>query len=784
MVLLRLKTPEGHLSAIIMANENIVIDLSEHYGDVAITPPEDRLTLLSFLPIFKRNWLPCTLIFISGLSASALVSFLLPGSSSYRASGKLLFQASDTQSELTGIAEDLDPLETTGHLANPLITQANLLTSGFLAEDVVENLDLKNEQGELFPSDYIRRNLTVEPLPSTDILSVSFQAEEPQRAAQVVNELMRLYRVFVEQEQKAEIVAAKKFVDEQLPRLKEDLNFASRALEEFKEENQVFALDRQADDITSLLSGIDRQLNDTQVALKASNVRIDRLSEQLNVNAEEALNLSTLNDTSAVQAVLQEFYAVETELARQSGLYLPQHPIVTNLQNQADELASLLQERINLVLNESSQISLQDLQLGSLKQSLLSELVQAESDRLLLETQLAAYSDLKRDFSNQAVRLPSLERKQFELELNLDNAQNSYNELLQRSQEIKLAEIQIDGNNYVQIIEEARPPKTITSTYNPILLSLGTIVSFILAVSTGLILDRIDKTAKTSNELIKLLGYPLLGLIPDFEKPIVGTLPIDMAMSQESLDIYRSVYSSLKVTDLETSTQVIAITSAVHHEGKSEVAANLAKAISQSRRRVLLIDADLKTPVQHQIWQVSNELGLSHLLSGASGLDAAIHQIDSFLSIMSAGLPVAEPSLFFESASMKDLIHRVKSIYDYIIFDASPILAEPDALLLGRVSEGIIFVSQPKYVQKADILAARHLIEQAKLAVMGLVVNRVSRDEQKGNRIPFSHAYQTAENNSHYSGKTQGRDDGDGVIPHKASDKVLSNLSANGRGRL
>lgn len=733
-----------------MSNENIVIDLSEHYGDVKIAQPEDRISLFSFLPIFKRHWLPCSLIVLSGMGLSVLFAFLYPGSSSYKATGKLLFQANDAKSELTGIAEDLNPLETTGVLTNPLNTQANLLTSGFLLEDVIANLELKNDEGQLRPNRYVSGNLSVEPVTATDILKVSFQSENPKEAAQVVNELMRVYTAFVEQEQKAEIVAAKNFIDEQLPRFKNDLAFALRSLENFKAENQIVSLNRQATDLTALMTDLDERLNDAQVSLRTVNTRVTDLSIKLNVDSADAIDLSTLNDAPGIQEVLEELQSIETDLAKQSGLYLSQHPTITNLQNQADQLTQLLQERVAIVLNRSSPVSRQDLQLGSLQQSLLSDLVKAESERLLIETQLDAVNDLKQEYSGRALGFPTLERRQFELEQAVTNAQKSYDELLLRAQEIRLAEIQIDGSNYVQIIEEARPPKVVISTYNPILLGLGFFVSLMLSALTGLLLDSSDKTVKTADELARLLNYPLLGLIPEFSKIVQKDLCAARHISPDLLDTYRSIYSSIKVVNLDASTQVIAVTSAVHKEGKSSIAANLAAAIAQSRRRVLLIDADLRTPVQHQLWQIPNDVGLSHLLSEKSNLATAIHQCNPYLSVMTAGLLVAEPSLFFESIHMTEMLREAKENYDYIIFDTSPVLTEPDALLLGQVSDGLIFVGQPKHVHKSDIVAASQLIERAKVKVIGLAINRVSNYEQKVNRIPFSLAHQADEHISGY----------------------------------
>lgn len=757
-----------------MTDKNIVLDLSEHYGDVEVAQSDEPVGVLSCLPILRRNWLPSSLIFLSILGASILASVLMPGSASYKASGKLLFQASDTQSALTGIAENLDPLESTGVLSNPLSTQSNLLTSGLLIEDLITSLDLRNDEGKLVSNNSVLSTLVVEQLPETDILKVSYQSDDPQQAALVVNELMRLYVLFVEQEQKAEIVAAKTFVDEQLPRLKAELNFASRVLELFKAENQVVALDRQAADITTLLTGLDQQLNETLVSLSAVNTKAASLSDQLGVDAQQALNLSTLNEASGVQEVLEQLHIVETELAAQRGLYLPKHPTIVNLQNQVDELAGLLQERVNIVLRDSSSVPLQDLQLGTLKQSLLSDLVQTESERLLLETQLTAFNDLKRDYTDRASRFPSLERQQFELELDLDNAQTSYNELLQRSQEIRLAEIQIDGSNYVQIIDSARPPAEQSSSFNPLILMLGTVMACGSSIAAALFLDSMDKSVKTASELTKILDYPVLGLVPEFNKAIKETPILSRSVSQEILSVYRSLYSSLKVINLESPAKVIAVTSSIHGEGKSEVAANLAATIAHSRRRVLLVDANLRKPVQHNLWQIDNTTGLSHLLSEKSSLAAAVHQLNPYLGVMTAGLPVADPSLFFESPRMKEMISEVKVDYDYVLFDTASILPEPDTLTLGQVADGVILVGQPKYVHKADVAAVSKLIEKVKLSILGLVINRVSEYEQKGELAPFKYDYQSVEEHS--------LDYSDNVAPLQTSNgRMLSNSGHQSR---
>ena len=238
----------------------------------------------------------------------------------------------------------------------------------------------------------------------------------------------------------------------------------------------------------------------------------------------------------------------------------------------------------------------------------------------------------------------------------------------------------------------------------------------------------------------------------------------------------------MKVSSFDSPAKIITITSSIHGEGKSDTTANLAAAIAYSRRRVLLIDADMRKPVQHQLWNIDNNVGLSHFLSEKSGLEEAIHQLSPYLSVMTAGITVAEPSLFFESSQMIAMLNQIRENYDYIIFDAAPILPEPDVIMLGQVSEGVIFVSQPKYVRKTDVEAASRLLDKTKLPVIGLIVNRVSHNEQQENRAPFSHAYRIAEDSIAYQGGGENVPDS-GDTPLKTSvDKVFSNSGSSSRG--
>lgn len=741
-----------------MADQHVV-PYSENYNDDEWENGDSSLA--QYLPVLRRRWFPSSLVFLCCLGLSTAASFMLAGTT-YEVTGKLLFQGNDPKTELTGVGKELGKID--GSLANPLDTQATILTSRVLMDQVIDKIGILDEEGDLVDAESILTDLEVARVNQTAVLEIAYQSDNPQLAAQIVSELMQAYVSFFESVQRSEVSAAKAFVDEQLPRLSSEIERAASALEQFKDQNDIVVLNQEAAEIVTLSSDLSQQTNQVRTALQAANARSSQLREQLDVDVRQALRLSSLNDSTGVQEVLTQLYTVESELVTQQALYLPQHPTIVNLQGQAEALSGLLQERVSTVLNDSAQVPLRNLQVGTLQQTLMTDLVQVESERIALQTQLNVLREIQDDYRNRADDFPYLERTQFELDRDLRNAQERYDELLRRSREIELAEIQVDGSNQVQVIENPVVPESEVVLLNYKILVAGVGASLILAFALALMLDRLDPSLKTVDALEKQLGYPLLGVIPSFEAPQSRTLAPQFQGQQnfssrivafnlnshQVLQAYQGIYSSLRVANLKNIPRVLAVSSSVYGEGKSEISANLAASMAQSGQKVLLIDADLRTPTQQALWGIENVVGLSDILSDTSRLEESVHSITPNLSVVTAGSMAANPLLFFESPLLKELVQTASKNYDYIIFDTPPVVPVPDVLILGKAIQGLLFVAQPNRVHGKNIQAAKHILTQTNLPILGLVANQVDDNEVKSHVTPFSGEYYGSETKYSY----------------------------------
>jgi capsular exopolysaccharide synthesis family protein len=176
--------------------------------------------------------------------------------------------------------------------------------------------------------------------------------------------------------------------------------------------------------------------------------------------------------------------------------------------------------------------------------------------------------------------------------------------------------------------------------------------------------------------------------------------------------------------------RVITITSAVPKEGKSTVSANLALAIAQLGFQVLLIDADMRHPSQHAVWELPNSIGLSNVIVEQIQLKTAIAEAMPNLYVLTSGLLPPNPLALLNSRRMASLIEDFSQRYDYVIIDTPPLSAAADARILSAMTDGMLIVVQPKLVDSASAIAAQELLEQSGQNVLGMVINGVNPENE------------------------------------------------------
>lgn len=210
---------------------------------------------------------------------------------------------------------------------------------------------------------------------------------------------------------------------------------------------------------------------------------------------------------------------------------------------------------------------------------------------------------------------------------------------------------------------------------------------------------------------------------------------IDFITHHDSLspiaEAYRAIRTNLQFTGADKVIKTISFTSALPGEGKSTTIANLAIALGQDEKRVLLIDADLRRPVMHRRFGVANR-GLSNCFADDLALaDIIQHDVYPNLDLVTSGPVPPNPSELLSSTKMEKLLAGVQASYDYILIDTPPVLVVTDAAVIGSKADGTVLVVGSGDVSPDDAQAAKSLLEKAHTNILGVVLNKVPQKSRK-----------------------------------------------------
>jgi polysaccharide biosynthesis transport protein len=507
---------------------------------------------------------------------------------------------------------------------------------------------------------------------------------------------------------------------------------AESALRQFKEANSVVDLGEESRNTVTALSDLDNSLTELRSKLADSTAQAADIQRNLNLNPQEAYAVGLVSESPGVQEVLVQLQTVQSQLAVAQTRYEETHPEIANIRSQENALLVLLDERIRSTLGSDQQALPQDdLQTGDLEKGLISDFLRLEAERAGLEQQVGELSGAQLTRQARAQILPSLEKQQRELERKLDAAQSTYETLLKNLQQAQVLENQNVGN--ARIVSSARVPKEPISPPAKLYLLAGGLIGLLLGTLATFLADLMDRSVKTVREGQDLYEYPLLGVIPawsnlnasnsgDRDKPVIV---VKDHYSVPVVESYQALQANLKFSSLDKPLKTVAVTSAVAKEGKSEVAANLAMTLAHLGSLVLVIDANMRSPDQHHIWEIAERKGLSNFVASQVALKDTIVKREPNLHVLPAGMIPPNPLAVLESKKMATLISACEKVYDYIIIDTPSLLGLADTLTIGKMTDGVLIVMQPGLADAESIKMAKMMLAQSQQRVLGVVANGI-----------------------------------------------------------
>lgn len=617
-----------------------------------------------------------------------------------------------------------------------LDTQAKILQSDTLATQVIEQLQLDKNPGfapvrsapptsavgsatgdskrEAQLLDAWRNGLQVNKIQRTRMIEIRFLSPEPKLAAQIVNALSSAYVENNYRTRYESTMQASEWLSKQLNDLQIKVEQSQEALVRFERENGIVGLDEKQNTIIAKLNDLNRE---------ATAAQADRVQKEAILQMAKSGELDSLPELSA-NPLIQDFRKQEgdlkRELAQATVQFGPSYPKVIELKKQVDEVDSNLRAEVARIINRKE-----------------SDYRAALNRERLLQSALASQKSEVSDLNQKAITYVNLKQ-------DADSNRQLYDGLQAKLKEAAVTSGLKSSN--VRIVDIARPAQKPAKPNIPRNISLGFLLGLLGGVALAFVMESLDNTIRTPDQVEIVAGLPSLGIIPlslnvksgaaagaNMSLTKAGgqgnefSLVTHVRPKSEAAESYRALRTSILLSSIGSAPKVILMTSALPQEGKTTTSVNTGIVLAQRGGRILLVDADMRRPSLHHTFKMRNRVGLSTLLTGSSTMEETIQPspILPNLFVIPSGPPPPHPAELLGSEVMKSFLQRWRSEFDHIILDSPPMLSVTDAVVLSVDADAVVLVIRSAQTTKEALRRSRELLAQVNAKVMGVVVNAI-----------------------------------------------------------
>ena len=584
---------------------------------------------------------------------------------------------------------------------------------GFEVEvDTVDAASLRKAKVKLIGA--FQERLSITPVRKTQLVHISFEAEDPMLAALVANTVADIY---ITQELTGQLNSTKKAADWLKGRLDElRLNLESSIADLQKYRVKEGLIDIKTKGVRSIAS--DELENLTESYLTAKKTRFEAETLYLFVRNVKGNDISSLLSLPRIgnDPLIKEIRGVEIEAQKNvselSFRYGAKHPKLVAAQ------AKLTAVNKQLVLEANK-----------LVKGIHKELKAAKNNELRFAKELR---NEKRKFQ----KVTNKEQGYLKLQREVEANRNLYKTFLIRYKEMAITtDLEVQQARVLDRAEAATRP---TKPNKKLIVVLAFIASLGFAVVVTFIMDALNDSVSTAQDVESKLGMRLLGLLPLIKNMGKKPLPLYAYFDPKNKGFSESVKTlrtSFVLSYLDKEHKVVVVTSSIPGEGKTTTSINIAFSMAQMEK-TLLIEADMRRPSFTRIFELpSYQVGLSNLISGTEKLeDTIFHDEKSGLDILPAGFIPPNPLELLSSEKFDALLLVLKSKYERIVIDSAPTQAVSDALVLSKQSDSVIYVVRSSSTKQALVKKGLSRLLQVGAKIDGVVLNRVNIDKDGKNK--------------------------------------------------
>ena len=595
----------------------------------------------------------------------------------------------------------------------------------------------------------------------TKIFEVTYTANNPTQTQKVLQVMQRVYLDYNREQQRLRLTKGLAFIDEQLPNVRAKVAQVEGNLEQFRKNQNLIEPEVQAKALTDAINTIQQERRANQASRKELQAQYESSQRQLASSPQEALFSARLSQSSRYQALLNEIQKTDLAIAQQRIRFTDRNPVMQKLLSERNKQLSLLEAEGQRATPEvSGQISgtkeslLQARQLGPTDLTIATKLIDIQTNLKGLIARDEALARKEDQLRVELDRFPNLLAKYTRLQTEILLKRETFQQLEKARQDLSL-EIARGGFDW-QVVEVPQPgTKSISKKQQNIM--LGVVVGLFLGVAVAFARDMLDDSVHSSDQLTKLVPFPLLGMTPQLpqakkNKPIIklpfgkrqtsaawatepiiklpfgkpeGMAPctIEVIHSPPAWESFDLIYKNIQLQNSGSTFSPLVITSALDGEGKSTIALGLAISAARLHQRVLLIDADFRQPMLHKQLNLPNEYGLSTLLESNATMPirSYIPSSDLYIDILTSGSIPKDPVNLLSSPQMQRLMAGFEQTYDLVLLNVPPVLGMVDALLVVSCCRGVVLVARIDLVTKTALTETTAMLN--KLNTIGAIAN-------------------------------------------------------------
>jgi polysaccharide biosynthesis transport protein len=581
-------------------------------------------------------------------------------------------------------------------------------------------------------------------LAQSNVIEVSFQGNDPNVVREVLERTAKRYLRYSLEDRKSRVTGAVQFIDDQLPGYRQRVSALQQQLQRLQESYKVIDPQNQGEELFLQVRQANNQFQQVQGQLREQRRLYNNLQQQLQLNPSEAIVASSLSQNPNYQNLLAQVKEVERQIAVAQADLQPDNPQMQSLLERRQNLAQLLSQESQRILQQSGGQGGGSAQVTSfqspLKLELIEKMIEAGNGVQMLQIREQEMIRTRQELERQAQSFPGVARQYTDLRQQLELATKTMNQLLSQRESLRVEAAQREfpweliSPPALALGADGQPLPTYGKVMRNIL--LGTAGGLFLGLALAILMERKRNVFSSMEDVTEANDLPLLGQLP-FHAPIerFGRLADTVLLLTEAEERRQEdqsqfvaacdyLFTNLCFQHTDPPIRSFAVCGMESGDGQSTLVLQLGRTAASMGQRVLIVDANWQNPQLHEYLRISNHVGLGDMLVNDTN-KAVIQQapgIENLFVLPFGEMPLSNGRLIASPRMMK-LVEKLQANFELVIFDTPRLTEAMETNFLAAQTDGVLLVLSVGKTKRSMTQQVMQQLKSFKIPCLGVVAN-------------------------------------------------------------